>query len=172
MTACNYSKQGEKESENLVRKEIADNSVTNQHDGSYLMQCGNASLKIIRLAQIAATKSTNESIRSLAGDVREVHNTLYDDAGNLGMRKNVSIPVVMSETDKLELEQFTNGTAEEFDAKFCELLLREQNSILEASKRFMDDAKDDDIRAYARLYSGRVDELNEKAMTIARKRSS
>lgn len=168
LLACNYTRQGDKESESLVRKDIAENAITNEHDGSFLMQCGSSSLKLMEMAKIAQSKSGSDEIKALAAEVLDLHRSLYDEASELALHKSVSLPTVLTESDKFDVDKLSAVAASGFDAAFCELLMREQNYMLEAAKRFSDDARDSDVMAFARAYGGRVNELNDKADKITR----
>jgi putative membrane protein len=159
MLACNYDRQGERESENLARTQPAEENRINEHDGAFLMQAGAYSLKMIEIAKLGMNRAKHEDVRELAREVEHIHQVLYKDAVELAQAKGVSIPVIVNESDKIEIEKLDRENADVFEKRLCDLLKREHDQMLQSASRFTDDGKDSDVRAYARNYSGRVNEL-------------
>jgi putative membrane protein len=172
MLACNYEKQGERESENIVREQNEAQNQLNEHDGSFLMQTGAYSLKMIEVAKLGMNRAKHDDVRELAKEVEHIHQMLYKDAVEIAQQKGVSIPVIVNESDKIEIEQLDREKADAFDVRICEILKREHNLMMESASRFTDDGKDSDIRAFARNYSGRINELVQSIGMISGKISA
>src|SRR5688572_14172635 len=114
MLACNYEKQGERQSESIVREQTEEQNQLNEHDGSFLMQTGAYSLKMIEVAKLGMNRAKHDDVRELAREVEHIHQILYKDAVEIAQQKGVSIPVIVNESDKLEIEKLDREKTEEF----------------------------------------------------------
>jgi predicted outer membrane protein len=162
LIACNYTHREDRSGEYLMQKAIAENSTMNDHDRLFLIECCRISLEMMELTKLGYEKAENNELRELAKDFSNVYRALYDQASELARNNSVNFPLSLLESDQIELKCIPAKPGNGFDKRYCEQMIREQRYMLEAARRFSDDAADTDVRAYARNYAHRLTEMIEQ----------
>lgn len=168
--SCNYDTHDDNKEEKLIRQQSNDQTGVKEHDGSFLIQTALFNLKMQALASIGTQHAVSQEVKTLAADIATQHSKMMASLGPLAKEENVSLPDVLDETNKLELNNVIQGKDEDFDNRFCDYVMREHNYILEHLARFAEKPQGPDVQGFARDYTavvkGILDEAEKCAVKI------
>ena len=118
-------------------------------DVADLMQISQDSLAEVRLAQMAAQRSSNEQVRSLAQRLISDHTRLNSQLYSLAQQRGVAIPQTLDSMHQATEQRFAALSGPQFDTAFLEHMIGDHAKAAAVLERLAAGAVDPSVRAWA-----------------------
>jgi len=117
-----------------------------EKDADFIVEIVAWNYEEIKLAQLAQTKSTNESIIIIADSLQSEHLTLVNELKGFANKNGISIPLEEDKTAKIKLEHLSSTENKSFDKKWCsETIVNHENNIQKFEDRW-NQTENDELR--------------------------
>jgi putative membrane protein len=120
-------------------------------DREFVLRASQSGRADVELAVLAERKAVSDKVRALAAAIRTDRERANLELLAIANRKGLSLRVRVAEKEKydeprMHLEQL-DGVA--FDRAYAEAMLQEHQADVQAFERFEQDAKDNELKAFA-----------------------
>jgi putative membrane protein len=122
---------------------------TTEYDAQFLVNAAEINLQEINLGMLAQQNSTNADVLELGKMIEEDHTKSMNELKELALNKNITIPVVSTESAVKEYEELKTKKGNEFDKKYCETMVSGHKNAVTIFEKASTDAIDLDIKNWA-----------------------
>jgi len=122
----------------------------------------------IQLGQMAVQQGTNEDVKIYAQQMVHDHTKIYNQIKQLASRKGIAIPSEMGSTNRLEMENLSRFSGNEFDRAYMRLMMEDRTRDESLFGRVALQGDDPDLKAWAKKNLGAIKQQFRSARSIAR----
>jgi putative membrane protein len=155
LTACNNSGKDSVEKADSINEAKHDTSINanatpvDETGSTFLVRVANSGLTEVELTSMAQQKAVSQSVKDLAAMLHKDHMALNEQVKTLAGQKNITLPTVVSDDKKKDIEDLRAKTGNEFDRTFINMIIKAHESSIESFEKAMNDAKDADVKSFA-----------------------
>jgi putative membrane protein len=155
LTACNDSGKDSVEKADSINEAKHDTSINtnatpvDETSSEFLVRVANAGLTEVELTSMAQQKAVNQSVKDLAATLHKDHMALNDQVKTLAGQKNITLPTVVSDEKKKDIEDLRAKTGTDFDKSFISTIIKAHESSIESFEKAINDTKDADVKSFA-----------------------
>ena len=120
-----------------------------EDDSSYLVAAAEINRAEVELSKLAQKKSTNADVKALAKMMETAHTKAESDVKALAGKKNITIPVALTEDKQEEYNKLNEKTGNDFDKAFADDLVDGHEKAVSKIEKAAEKAKDPDIKMWA-----------------------
>jgi putative membrane protein len=131
------------------RLDIGSKLMLTSADTAFAIRAAQNDLAQIRLGKLAAAKASDADVRTLGKQMVDDHVKASDQLRAAAEQINMTLPDVVSVKDQATYDRLTKLSGSAFDKTFIELMLKDHEGELKASRREAITGKDPNIRDFA-----------------------
>jgi len=134
------------EEQNEAKFEDTENK---EDDSQYLVEAAETDLKEIEVGKLAQQKGTDPEVKAFGKMLVDDHTKSSGEVKTLAGRKNISLPLVVSEKGKEKYNELNEKSGLDFDKKFADMMVDGHKKALENAEKASEKAADEEIRVWA-----------------------
>jgi putative membrane protein len=148
LSACNTKTNDDsKESAELSNNAKFDSSL--ETDTEFAVAAADGGMLEVQLGQLAQTNALSAEIKTLGRMMVDDHSKANEELRNLAIRKNISIPVRLSEKNQKKYDDLAKKTGKEFDEAYSEFMVKDHKEDIDKFRKEAEKGKDPDLQAWA-----------------------
>jgi putative membrane protein len=120
-----------------------------EKDAEFLVSAAEINLKEIQLGQLAQKKSMHTQVKSLGMLMEKEHSKALEDLKILASKKQISIPLTLSDDGRSANTKLMDMKASNFDQEYCDMVVSGHKDAISKFEKASTDAADADIRNWA-----------------------
>jgi putative membrane protein len=144
-------------------KKIADNlneekfdSLSMEKDTEFAVDVADASMLEVKLGGLAQAQGSSLKVRELGLLMFEEQTKMNEELKSLAARKNISLPVTLSEKSQKKYNDLAKKNGADFDKAFAKAMVKGHRDVIALFQREAETGSDNDLREWA---SGKLPEL-------------
>jgi len=172
-SSCNNGPKSDKdykeqEDSKKTAEEHNDAKFDNQpsDDAQFMVDAADISYKEINLGKLAEMKAVNSETKALGQDMARDYQKVSDNISVLAAKKNITIPVAMSESNQKEYDNLNEVQGHDFDSKYADMMVDLHKKAIDKFESASKDAQDPDIQAWAANMLPTLRTQLDKAMNV------
>ena len=118
-------------------------------DAKFVVEAADGGLLEVQLGKLAQTKAFSAEVKQLGQMMAEDHSKANEELVQLASKKNISLPVVMSDENQKKYDDLAAKTGEDFDEAYTEFMVKDHKKDIDKFKKEFDKGEDNDIRTWA-----------------------
>jgi putative membrane protein len=120
-----------------------------EKDTDFAVEATDGGMLEVQLGQLAQTNGSNPEIKSFGKMMVDDHSKANEELKNLATKKNISIPVRLSDKNQDKYNDFLKKTGKDFDEAYAEFMVKDHKEDIDNFKKEADKGNDPDIKAWA-----------------------
>ncbi len=137
-------------------------------DQEFVAEAAENAIAAIQLGQMAVQQGTNEDVKSYAQQMVRDNTKIYNQIKQLASRKGIAIPESMGNTNRLEMENLSRFSGNEFDRAYMRQMLEDRTRDESLYGRVALQGDDPDLKAWAKKNLSSVKQQFRSARSIVR----
>ncbi len=140
-----------KESKEVAKEQNQEKKETKagEKDAQFVVDATSGSYDEIAAANVAVERSTNVSIKKLAGELKDDHNAIINELKTTSTAKSISVPASPSEDATKEAANLTGKTGVDFDKAWLGKVKAMHEKSVKKYEDAANSATDADIKKWA-----------------------
>jgi len=126
-----------------------DTNDAKEDDSEFMVAAAEVDMKEIELGKLAQQKSTNADVKALGKMMVEEHEKASADTKALAAKKNITLPMSLTEKGNDAFKDLNDKTGKDFDKKYAEMMVDGHEKTIEKMEKASKDASDEEIRMWA-----------------------
>ena len=106
-------------------------------------------MKEIELGKLAQTKATNADVKAFAKMMIDEHTKSSADTKALAGKKNVSLPMALTDKGQDAMKDLNDETGMDFDKKYVDMMVDGHEKTIDKMEKASEKAKEEDVRMWA-----------------------
>lgn len=154
MISCNESRRGNDSNLGEDRNEAAEEGNADkfkgkeQNDADFVYKVVESNYAEIKLAQIAAQRSTDPTVKQIATKIVDDHTKALNELKVLAQSKAIGVPVQETDQAKRKLKRFSDKSKEDFDKEWCKEMMDIHDSNIDDFEKRLDKTEDEALKAW------------------------
>jgi len=151
MASCKDEKKPEdtKEvAEDANEEKFDDTNEAKESDSDYLVFAAETDLKEIELGKLAQ-KSANADVKSFGKMMQEMHTKAYDELKATAAKKNITIPMALTDNGDEAFKDLNKKTGTDFDKAYADAMVDGHEKAIDKITTASEKAKEEDVRMWA-----------------------
>jgi putative membrane protein len=144
-------------------------SKAGEKDAQFVVDVVAANYGEVKLAQLAAQKSTNAEIKDVAKMLEADHSAVLNDLKTLATNKGITIPTEETGAAKDKVKDLSDDKASEFDKEWCETLMDNHKNSISKFENASNDLSDPDLKNFANTVLPKLRTHHDKLMECHKK---
>ena len=120
-----------------------------EDDAKFLVSAAEINLEEIQLGQLAQTRGTTTHVKELGKMMETEHTKALADLQNLAAKKQVTIPISLTENGMDENKKLLDTKGSKFDKEYADMMVSGHKNAIDIFQKAADEASDPDIRNWA-----------------------
>lgn len=154
-----YNQAMEKNQANLETSDL-------KSDAQFLVEAKSLSILAEELGKMAVTLGYAAEIQSYAEKIAEDHKKINEKIDDLASDHKIKVPVEMSGSHQMQLDEVRRSSREEFDEEFLDAIEDLYRSHIDLYESFATDGSINDLRMFAAEYLNILRSNEERADEI------
>jgi len=152
MTSCKQEPKAEdtKEvAEDQNEAKFDDSNDAKEDDSQYLVAAAETDLAEIELGKLAQSKGTDADVKALGKMMVDAHTKALADLKAAADKKQISLPVAVTDKGKEEYEDLNKKSGKDFDEKFASMMVDGHKDAIDKMQKASEKATDPEIKLWA-----------------------
>ena len=155
LSSCGKRETDSKEiAEDLNEKKF--DSLSIEKDTEFAVDIADGSMLEIKLGELAQTQGSSAKVKELGRLMVEEQTKVNEELRSLAGRKNISLPLTMSEKSQKKYNDLAEKTGADFDKAFAKAMVKRHRDVIALFQREAETGSDNELRGWA---SGKLPEL-------------
>jgi putative membrane protein len=144
-------------------KEIAEDlneakfdSLSIEKDTEFAVDVADGCMLEVKLGELAQTQGTSMKVKELGLLMVKEQTKVNEELKSLASRKNISLPVALSDKSQKKYEDLAKKSGADFDKAFAKTMVKGNRDVIALFQRESETGSDNDLREWA---SGKLPEL-------------
>lgn len=120
-----------------------------EDDAKFLVSAAEINLEEIQLGQLAQTRGTTTHVKELGKMMETEHTKALADLQNLAAKKQVTIPISLTENGMDANKKLLETKGSKFDKEYADMMVSGHKNAIDIFQKAADEASDPDIRNWA-----------------------
>lgn len=120
-----------------------------EQDREFVERAAQNNMAEIQLGQIAAQRSSNESVKQFAQQLVSDHQKAHDELKQIASGKGISVPADMDSSKKSDQDRLSSMSGAEFDREFVRQQKKDHQETVALFKRQAENGQDPELKSYA-----------------------
>jgi putative membrane protein len=120
-----------------------------EDDAEFAVAAADGGMLEVQLGQLAQANGTSDDVKRLGRMMVDDHSKANEELQNLAKRKNITIPVRLSDKNQRKYDDFAKKTGKDFDEAYAEFMVKDHKEDIDKFKKEADKGKDPDLKAWA-----------------------
>jgi len=121
----------------------------NEQDTDFAVEAADGGLLEVQLGMLAQHNSLTPEVKQLGQMMVDDHTKANDELRNLATKKDISIPLRMSDENQKKYDDMAAKTGNDFDEAYTDFMVKDHKEDIDNFKKEFDKGKDDDLRTWA-----------------------
>jgi putative membrane protein len=126
-----------------------DTNEATEDDSQFLVDAAEVDMKEIELGKLAQTKATNADVKAFAKMMIDEHTKSSADTKALAGKKNVSLPMALTDKGQDAMKDLNDETGMDFDKKYVDMMVDGHEKTIDKMEKASEKAKEEDVRMWA-----------------------
>jgi len=120
-----------------------------EKDAEFVMEAVEANLAEVELAQLAAQKSTDTEIKSVAQFLENEHNKVLAELRDVAAKRVISVPSTVDDASRREIENLgKKEDIKDFNKSWCKEMIDKHESSIEKFEKAMNETEDAELKSW------------------------
>jgi putative membrane protein len=148
-TSC--SRKNETDSKELAedQNKAALDGTKKEDDADFAVEAADGGMLEVQLAQLAIANAASKQIKDFAQSMVKEHSKANEELKSLATQKNITLPGTLSDDSKKKYDELAEKRGTEFDAAYCDFMVKDHKDDIDKFKKEADDGNDADIKSWA-----------------------
>jgi putative membrane protein len=170
--SCNEARREQDQDSNEVAEEANDEKFEDndmEKDADFVAAAVASNYAEIKMAQLAAQRSSNPEVKSIAAMLEADHTKVLNELKALAQTKAITVPVEEEEEAKNKMNRLRDENGKDFDKKWLEQMEDAHEKSINKFEKRADKGEDADIKAFAaktlphlKMHKDKIDACQEK----------
>lgn len=126
-----------------------DTNDAKEDDSEFLVAAAEVDMKEIELGKLAQQKGMSAEVKDLGKMMVTEHEKSSADTKALAAKKNITLPMALTEKGNDAFKDLNDKTGKDFDKKYAEMMVDGHEKTIEKMEKASKDANDEEIRMWA-----------------------
>lgn len=126
-----------------------DTNDAKEDDSEFLVAAAEVDMKEIELGKLAQQKGMSAEVKDLGKMMVTEHEKASADTKALAAKKNITLPMALTEKGNDAFKDLNDKTGKDFDKKYAEMMVDGHEKTIEKMEKASKDANDEEIRMWA-----------------------
>lgn len=149
-TSCKDDSKKEEEGDS---KDLADKfnaaKFKDSKEAEFMVEAAAFMLQVKEMAKMANEKGKQSSVKEMATMMSKDHETVEKEMKDIAGRKQITLPAELTEKGQHEVKKLNEGSGEEFDKKFCEIMVEQHKDAIKNFEKGREKSEDVEIKNWA-----------------------
>ncbi len=149
--ACFFSCGNDKDSKDIAKEENNKkfDSTNIEGDTKFAVNLADGSMLQVNASKLAQTNASAANVKEYAGMMVTDHSAADSELRDMAAKKNISLPMVLSEAKQKKYNTLATKTGEDFDKAYIDCMVDEHKDALDALQKESQKGNDADLRSWA-----------------------
>jgi putative membrane protein len=155
LSSCGKGETDSKEIAEDLNEEKFD-SLSIEKDTEFAVEVADRSMLEVKLGELAQTQGSSSKVKELGRLMVEEQTKVNDELRSLAGRKNISLPLALSEKSQKKYNDLAKKRGADFDKAFAKAMVKGHRDVIALFQREAETGSDNELRGWA---SGKLPEL-------------
>ena len=118
-------------------------------DSEFATKAAQTNLSEIRLADLAMTKTSNQSVKNLAQSVESGHAKANNELKDIAAKQNLTLPKTVDPKEQAEYDRLSKLSGAEFDRAYTRKQVEAHKDVIAEYRRESSHGTDPELKKYA-----------------------
>jgi putative membrane protein len=120
-----------------------------EKDADFVVDAADGGLLEVQAAELAMKTSTSNEVKNFAKMILTDHSKTNTELKALAEKKNITLPIAMSDDNQKKYDDLADKTGDEFDKAYCKLMVDDHQEDIKAFKKQAEDGEDPELKSWA-----------------------
>lgn len=150
LSACNPKDSGDsKDFAEEQNEEKFDDNNKAEKDAEFVVDAADGGMLEVQAAELAIKTTNSEEVKNYAQMILKDHSTANTELKKLAEKKNITLPIALSDEAQKKYDDLKDKTGEDFDKAYCKLMVDDHEEDIKEFKEQAEDGDDPELKSWA-----------------------
>jgi putative membrane protein len=147
--SCNPKDSGDSKDLAEEQNEEKFDDKKTENDADFVVDAADGGMLEVRLAELAMKTSTSNEVKNYAKMILTDHSKTNTELKTIAEKKNITLPIDISEDNQKTYDDLANKTGEDFDKAYCKVMVDDHKEDIKEFKKQAEDGSDPELKSWA-----------------------
>ena len=150
LSACNPKDSGDSKefAEEQNEEKFEDNNKA-ENDAEFVVDAADGGMLEVELAELAIKTTSSAEVKKYAQMILKDHSATNTELKNLAEKKNITLPIALSDKAQKKYDDLRDKTGEDFDKAYCKLMVDDHQEDIKEFKKQAEKGNDPELKSWA-----------------------
>lgn len=161
MSSCSKNSGDSKDFAEEQNDEKFDDKKT-ENDADFVVDAADGGMLEVQAAELAVRTTQSPEVKKYAQMIIKDHSTANTELKAMAEKKNISLPIAMSDNNQKKYDDLRQKVGEDFDKAYCKLMVDDHEKDIKEFKKQADNGEDPELKTWA---AAKVETLEHHLVT-------
>lgn len=120
-----------------------------ENDAEFVVDAADGGMFEVQAAELAIKSASSDEVKKFAEMVLKDHSTANTELKAIAEKKNITLPVALSDDKQKKYDDLADKAGEEFDEAYCKLMVDDHEKDIKEFKRQAEKGEDPELKSWA-----------------------
>jgi putative membrane protein len=118
-------------------------------DAEFAVDAADGGMLEVQLANVAMRNAASSEVKEFAQMILNDHSKANDELKSIAEKKNIVLPIALSDKSQEKLEDMSEKTGAEFDKAYCNYMVKEHKEDINEFEKQAEKGNDPELKSWA-----------------------